>query len=112
MQTEFAPVPALHLTEEEAFGLLDLCLMSSTELDDCKTMAMEKLTGLVRFYVAHSLEAPEPDADDLSEEESIPMTEVIACIEANEEDAIAAVVENAMRDHSGRVCFRSLLANR
>ncbi len=110
MQTNLAPVPALYLTEEEAFGLLDMCLMSISELDSCKEMAMEKLTGLVRSYVAQTPESI--DSDDIADEEAIPMAEVIACIEANKEDAIETAVQNAMRDHTGRVCFRPMVATR
>lgn len=110
MNTNLAPAPALFLTEEEAFGLLDLCLMSSAEFDTFQNAAMQKLTRLVRSYVANASDSFESEAN--GETEAIPMTEVIACIEANHEKMMETAVQNAMRDHSGRVCFRSLVQHR
>ena len=102
-------VPALFLTEAEAFGLLDLCLMSNAEFDAFQNAAMQKLTRIVRSYVANASDENGSEASD--ETDSLPMTEVMACIEANEneKERIEIAVQNAMRDHSGRVCFRSLV---
>jgi|GEM_PF-4750024 len=110
MNTNPAPPPALSLTEEEAFGLLDLCLMSSAEFDEFQNAAMQKLTRLVRAFLANASDPNEAEAN--AETEAIPMTEVMACIEANKEEMIETTVLNAMRDHSGRVCFRSLVQYR
>jgi hypothetical protein len=110
MNTNLAPAPALILTEDEAFGLLDLCLMSNAEFDEYQNAAMQKLTDLVRSHVASTSDSSALEAD--AETEAIPMAEVMACIKANKEERIETAVQNAMRDHSGRVCFRPLAQHR
>ena len=64
--TSFKP---LFLSEEETLALLDLCLMSSAELDDAKELAIRKLTDLARQHiretaVGHSAEGQAARAED------------------------------------------------
>jgi predicted DNA-binding transcriptional regulator YafY len=111
MNTKIASVSPLMLTEEEAFGLLDMCLMSNTEMDCYKEAAMQKLKEVIYgFFEQEASAAPEFDEE---REPSLPMTDVLACIEANEPenmDTIEAAVRLSMREHTGRVFFRELMA--
>jgi predicted DNA-binding transcriptional regulator YafY len=44
----------LELTEEEAFALLSLCMMSESNLDPSSEKALQKLAGFCRDYLKQS----------------------------------------------------------
>lgn len=54
-QTIQEPKP-LHLSAEEAMGLLDLCVLSPAELDPAKESILLKLSDLVRRYLTGEAE--------------------------------------------------------
>lgn len=112
MSTKTATMSSLMLTEEEAFGLLDMCLMSSAENDSHKESAMQKLKEVIYGFFAE--DAAEPETDTLPEgEEALPMRDVLACIAANDEDgwgAMDAAVRMSMREHTGRFFFREAVS--
>ncbi len=53
MSQHFNRVCPLYLSSEEAMDLLDLCLMSSIEIDPDKERAILKLTDLVRRFISN-----------------------------------------------------------
>src|SRR5579862_3191753 len=51
MYQDVTSLKPLFLSEEETLALLDLCLMSSSELDETKEQAIRKLTELARQHM-------------------------------------------------------------
>jgi len=54
---------AITLTEAEALGLLNLCLMSQEEHNPVQERALMKLSQLVRSFLATAPEAPSVSTD-------------------------------------------------
>lgn len=57
----------LQLTEEEAFALLSLCMMSEAALDAVSEKAIRKLADYCRHDRSNHSNHSEPEASELSE---------------------------------------------
>ena len=70
----------LYLSEEEALALLDLCVMSRTEMDAIKERAVIKLTCLVRRFFSGSDGATPEEAETPAPTRETPEARCEVCV--------------------------------